>query len=309
MKRALIGLLLVLVFLLALNDIVVRDVRSLDSPIAGAALLSSIAARLIASYGFGGVFLVAISVRPLLFRQVGLVALIAFGGGLLYQSVPGIEFYTGYRVGDLFVYALVLFALLFYLNAVLWVLFPRTISMKAVGKLNAVDPNVRGAEGITAHLRYAVSSDLWSPSGEGTVQPRDFAKRWFVTVAAATGTFVFSVLGSDVTSLLEEAFSPTRIVFTLLMAIVSVTLIGPIEDYVFDSRIALPVRSPTPEVHGRAPESRFEQIVQLTSPRAFGRFLLVLASMFALTGLHGMLENKISTSDSDFMGQTSFQSL
>jgi hypothetical protein len=115
-----------------------------------------------------------------------LVVLITLAGGLLYQSAPGIVFYTGIKIwdfgiGDFGVYALVLFGLLFIVNGLLLVFSRITV----------------GARSITEHLRYAVSTDLWSPPGVGAVQSKDFAKRWFVTVAAATGSVVVSMLDSN----------------------------------------------------------------------------------------------------------------
>src|ERR1700674_837366 len=83
----------------------------------------SLVATYLAFFCCGGVLLVALSVRPL-FRQVWLVALITLAGGLLYQSVPDIDFYTGYRVADFLVYAFVLFGLLYWANAMLLVLTP-----------------------------------------------------------------------------------------------------------------------------------------------------------------------------------------
>jgi hypothetical protein len=98
--------------------------------------------------------------------------------------------------------------------------------------------------------------------------------------------------------LLKEAFSPNRLPLTILMAIVSVTLIGPVEEYVFESWIAAPVGPATADVHGHGPiESRFERMVQIASPRAFGRLLLVLLFWLLVTGLHGVLEATFHSSD------------
>lgn len=113
-----------------------------------------------------------------------------------------------------------------------------------------------------------------------------------MTVAAATGSVVASLLASNGISHLKEAFfSPSGIVFTILMTIVSVTLIGPIEEYVFELRIAAPVVPFMADVHGHGPgENRLDRIVRLASPLAFVRLLLVLVFWMLITGLHGALD-------------------
>jgi hypothetical protein len=151
-----------------------------------------------------------------------------------------------------------------------------------------------GGESLTDRLRNALSTRSWSDARpvEG-----DFTKRWFVTVSAATGCAVFAMLVRPrFFGELLAAFAPTRIIFTLLITVVSATLIGPIETYIFDS----PIASRGPGGHPARPEeeSRFEHMLELMSLRALGRFGLVLVFMLMLTVAHGALEASVHEQDS-----------
>lgn len=111
----------------------------------------------IAFFWFGGVSLVAISLRPF-FRQAGLVALIALGGGLLYQSIPGNEIYTGYRLGDLIVYALLLLGLLLIVNGLLSVFLASPSVQRASPNICVMQfPPISGRQPVLALSNQKIS--------------------------------------------------------------------------------------------------------------------------------------------------------
>lgn len=226
----------------------------------------------------GAILMITLAVRSL-WIQVAVGPALAIAGVLIYRAAPG--------AGTLFKAPA--------LDLALWA----GAAVLFVGLANGVwlildlIP-IRGV-GLTRRLRAAISARSWGGAEDATA---DFTKRWFVCVAAATGGVVFAMLGRE--GFLEElgaAFGPSRIVFTLLITVVSVTLIGPVEDFIFDSRIATRRAAATPAPAAHAEEaSRFEQLLGLASPRALGRFALVMAFMLMITVMHGAIEARVHDS-------------
>jgi hypothetical protein len=228
----------------------------------------------------GGIVLITIVVRRF-WAQAALSAFLAVAGVLVYESAPGAGYATSTSWGDLLLWGALAVVLVGIANGLL-----------KLGEVMRI-----GRRSLTDRIRNALSTRAWlgSPAHEG-----DFTKRWFVTVAAATGAVVFAMLvRPHFAGELMAAVGPTRFVFTLLIAAVSVTLIGPVETYIFESRIAArgPPGGTSDDTHAEE-ESRFEHMLELMSPRALGRFVLVLVFMMMLTIAHGALEASVHEGDS-----------
>ncbi|MFI4935935.1 MAG: hypothetical protein ACHP7N_15040 [Caulobacterales bacterium] len=231
----------------------------------------------------GVILLIAAIVRRF-WAQATLSALLAVSAVLVYQGAPGAGYLTGAPWGDMAVWAVTAVIFLGIANGVL-----KLLSFIRVGRA-----------GLRERLRTALSARLWIGGAGKSDFEGDFTKRWFVTVAAATGSVVFAMLvHKSFLSELLASFGPTRIIFTLLITVVSITLIGPVEAYIFESRIA--ARGPARQSADDADpddESRFEHMLELVSFRALGRFALVLAFMLMLTVAHGALEASVHQGDS-----------
>ena len=108
--------------------------------------------------------------------------------------------------------------------------------------------------------------------------PRDWARRAFVTTSAATGAVV-GAMAADArfwTPLLH-ALAPERIVFTLALTAVSVFLLGPVEEYVFD---------PHPGDEEGGPTAAIARMISTRSWSAFGRMALVALAIFGVNIVH-----------------------
>lgn len=231
----------------------------------------------------GAILMLTLAVRRLWVRA-GLAALLAVAGVLVYRAAPGAGTLTGRPLWDigLWAAAAVLFAAL---ASGFWL------------ALNVI--RLRGV-GLADRMRTTLTPANWSaPTATAATNSGDFTKRWFVTVAAATGGVVVAMLGHE--SFVEEltsAFGPSRIVFTLLAAIVSITLIGPVEEFIFGAGAAGHKAGSAEREAGEA-SSRFEQLLGLMSPRALGRFALVLVFMLMLTVMHGAFEARVEHSQGE----------
>jgi len=232
----------------------------------------------------GAILIFAVAVE-LLWAQAILTVLVTIGGALVYQAAPGSTALSHSRALDIFLFLLGALAMLLAGDGL----------MRLAGALRL------GRTTMAALLRGTLSPRYWTDPPSPPPSVADFTKRWFVAVAAATG----SVIGTLITDgkfihILLEAFSPARIIFTLLVTVVSITLIGPVEEYIFGSRFAAARPAAEAgeehETHEAEP-SRFEHMMQLMSPRAFGRFMLVLFFMLQLTVLHGTLEERVHEGD------------
>ena len=236
----------------------------------------------------GAILIFSAAVEHYWVRAV-LSVLVTLGGALVFQAAPGSSTLTRSRGLDILV-LLAAAQVMLLLGAGL---------MRVSARLKI------GPSNLAALIRGALSPRYWTDPPAPPPSVSDFTKRWFVAVAAATGAVIGNLItdGKFIHSLVD-AFTPARIVFTLLITVVSMTLIGPVEEYIFGSRFAAPT---TPARTGAEHEaqqeeadaetSRFEHMMQLMSPRAFGRFLLVLFFMLQLTVLHGTLEERVHEGD------------
>ena len=224
----------------------------------------------------GGILLIALMVRRTR-AQIPLAALLVAAGTLFGEAAPGARPITRVVLGD---------AALFAALGVVWLFLTK-------GFLYALSKIRVGGAGLTEQLRRSLSSQAWYGAQDAVLDTEDLTKRWFVAVAAATGSVVFALVPQrDFLAQLAHAVAPTRIIFTFLIAVVSLTLIGPVEEFIFESRLAASAGSP-PHGEREGEESRFQRLVELMSPRAIGRFALVLAFMMVLAAVHSALETRL----------------
>jgi hypothetical protein len=228
-------------------------------------------------FGLGSIILLATAVRRF-WVQAPLAAGIVVIAILIYRAAPSADLVSWRTYATSVAEIAAAFVVLGLANGVL-ALLQRV--------------KVRGAS-ITDRILRIASTRLWQTSADTAPAVGDFTKRWFVTVSAATGSVVFAVLFQpDFAAELVRSISGSRIVFTLRITVVSVTLIGPVEEYIFESRIVQAHGPPA----GHDQQSRFEDMIQLMSPKALGRFALVLVFMMQLTIVHGALEARIHEGD------------
>lgn len=119
-------------------------------------------------------------------------------------------------------------------------------------------------------LRDAVAPSRWEPgASHAQLGPKDHVKRWFVTVAAATGSVAGSVLGLGA---ILDAFAawrePRNILIALVLVVVSMFLVGPLQAYIFDWGVN--AKEP-PE-----PSKKFADVLATGDWRAAGRLGLVM---------------------------------
>ena len=110
--------------------------------------------------------------------------------------------------------------------------------------------------------------------------PNDWARRWFVTVAAATGGIVGSTAAQSwFWDSIRRAVAPERIIFVILLTAVSVFVIGPVEDFVFHPHTAAGTEAGDDT-------SIVAEMMSHMSVREAGRLVLVLAAFFAANVVH-----------------------
>ena len=253
-----------------------------DHPVSDEAAKAADELSLAAFVDVAGAILMLTLVVQSLSVQAAVSAGLGVAGVLIYRAAPGAGALFENPVNDFALWAGLAVAFVGVANVIWWLL--DRIRLRSLG--------------MSRRLRAIISVRTWPPSAGPEAATSDFTKRWFVTVAAATGSVVASMLGRE--GFIEElgkAFGPSRIIFTLLATVVSVTLIGPVEDAIFGSRMAAAPHARAVSPPGQTEEgSRFEQLLALFEPRALGRFALVLVVMLMLTVMHGAIEARVHAS-------------
>jgi hypothetical protein len=151
---------------------------------------------------------------------------------------------------------------------------------------------------IRANLRAILLPQSWTDIAvTEPLPPRDLVSRWFVTVAASTGSVVGALMTQpDFWHAMARALAPTRLIFTLLLTVVSITLIGPLEEYIFGRRVGRRGSSQGNEPHAAA-RGLFEDVWENFSPRAAGRLMLVLLFSFQPALLDACVGETVSRGD------------
>ena len=126
---------------------------------------------------------------------------------------------------------------------------------------------------------------------------KQLVTRWFVAIAAATGSVVGALAAQPrFWDAALEALSPKHILFTLLLMIVSITLIGPLEEYIFGRQLARPGAAGHAAEPGSA-RGLIEDVWQNFSPRAAGRLALVFLFSLQPTLLDACVGEAIKRGD------------
>jgi hypothetical protein len=138
-------------------------------------------------------------------------------------------------------------------------------------------------------LRLFLAPSKW-PGDQDAISPKDYVKRWFVAISAATGCAVGVLFAiGDLLNVLEKTISPLRFLVVVLFTIATIILVGPFEEYVLGERIlALDEHS---GVKFESYEDFVERLWQRFSWRQLGRFLLLVVLALQLNLLHSSLEN------------------
>jgi hypothetical protein len=152
---------------------------------------------------------------------------------------------------------------------------------------------------IRADLRAILLPESWTAVAvTEPLTPRDLVSRWFVAVAASTGSVVGALMTQpDFWQAAARTLAPTRLIFTLLLMVVSITLIGPLEEYIFGRRLSRRGGAAGGEAPHGAARGLFEDVWENFSPRAAGRLMLVLLFSFQPALLDACVGETVSRGD------------
>jgi len=224
----------------------------------------------VCSFGLGSVLIASLTVRRPL-SQIALTIVIALVGYGLFHADAATPDLLDTPGGDLLGFIVI-----------------------ALGTL-AIGHFVFGAwlEGL--RLQSRLQPRLWSlPETPST--SLEVAKRWFVTIAASTGSLVATLAADkDFGDLLSKALSPNRLVIALIITAVSVVLVGPVEQFVFGAGIRAGHNGRGGAETG---PGHFEVLLQNVSWKAAGRIALVLLLVFLINVTHSCLEERLNGRDS-----------
>jgi len=228
-------------------------------------LINHLLAFNIAGYALGGVVVCAAVVRRL-WVQVVLTVLLVSSSYLLFETDAAVSDLVPV-VGNLPPFLLIGLVTLA-VARLFFVAFPK----------------------LHAFTTGLIMPQLWKPQPAAPLSSSDAFKRWFVTVSAATGALVAMLMrGSEFWSLVSAAFHLEHLLFTLLLVVVSFTLIGPVEDYVFEISLASAGESDAADL---MQPSRLEQLFQRLSWRAYGRLAIVFVLVLLYPVLLGCVEDR-----------------
>ena len=236
--------------------------------------------------GWGGVLLTALTNHgPRRFRFAAFIGAIA--GVLAYgASRDAVE---GVVATFRFVLSLSIYAVLG--AAVAALLTACVIGLRKITP-QKIRPFKNGIESILAPGQWRVMENDTSQSSLTTI---DIARRWFVTIAAGTGGAVGAIVGTSAFwQALEQSITPGGILAAAILAVVSVVLIGPFQDYV------LKKRDKTLE-EGAVAENQFSDLFTGTAQiRAWLRLGLIGLIGLLLLGLEiifNSMDNSIKAGD------------
>ena len=141
-------------------------------------------------------------------------------------------------------------------------------------------------------VRDALAPARWE-LGPGCAQvgQKDLVKRWFVTIAAATGAVVGSVLSlGAVWQALWTALEPRTLLIALLLVAVSMFLVGPLQAYVFDWSAGAKEKS--------EPSKKLADVLAAGDWRSVGRLALVISAYVQLYLLTSCVGSAVRQGDS-----------
>ena len=229
---------------------------------------SQMLALFILSFGLGGVVIVAV-VFERLWQQIALTLLFSLSGASLFNAGDASHAIIAVPGGNLISFSVIALATL----VVARLLFSVSKGWREI-------------------YRQSLVTQLWKPQATEPLTFEDLRKRWFVTVAAATGNVVGILMSEpDALHTFFDAFTPSRLFFTLLLTVMSIALVGPGEEFVLGAGFR---SSNNHGEHGQT-HSHFEEILQNLSWRAAGRFALVFAPWLAINVMHKCMDESVNS--------------
>ena len=144
-------------------------------------------------------------------------------------------------------------------------------------------------QGISKLLTIALQPKLWTDTPNLPTSV-DVAKRWFVTVAAATGSLVVSLaVEPDFQHLLVKSLSLNHLVMAALVTVASLVLIGPVEEFIYGAGL--------PGEADAGGPGRFEKLIQTMSWRTSARVILVILLVLLLNVAHSCIAEQLNNRD------------
>lgn len=212
----------------------------------------------------GATTIVALTVARLWLQALYVVAFSMFSTSLFDASGPDFLF-LGIKFGNLFGVTVLAMAVLF-------------LARYGISS----NPNFSSA------LRRILVPHLWDQADTMPATLTDYSKRWYVTVAAATGCVVGVVITDpEICDVIHKALSANQIFYTLFLTVVSITLIGPGEELAMGwSR-----RSSDGKEEDRP--SPFEELFQKFSVRSLRSVLLVALAWLVLNMVHKRMDDAL----------------
>ncbi|MEC9368214.1 MAG: hypothetical protein VX871_05915 [Pseudomonadota bacterium] len=244
------------------------------------AILSAAKYFVVAGSGFGALLLVAVAVRTALKWRLA-VTIGAATGVLMNLQGDGRDWLTLLRDTGLAMVAgpAALVAVL----GVIWLIDktrfkPELHTIRVLANPHVWQEESKPVEGEPAYLPLQRIEPLTQ---------QDIVRRWFVTVAAAVGSVVFTLFaGGEFWTQLFGRITPQTVAGAAFIVVVATVLIGPIQEFILDRSIG--------EDGGRK-DAFAESLTRLLSRRSALRLLLVFAlALVLLEMLSGNLQDSIA---------------
>ena len=154
---------------------------------------------------------------------------------------------------------------------------------------------VIGVLGVIGNsLKASLAPHRWSGAvGKPALSQRDLSKRVFVAISAGTGGVVGSLISLGLFwETLQEDFGIRGLFNTVVLTMVSVTLIGPLHEYIMDRGLAA-----SPPHHGAPVQGIFSEF----SPKVVLRVGMVVTVFFMLDMTQASLDRCVRDGELDAM--------
>ena len=237
----------------------------------------SLLALFIASFGLGAVFLTAIVVERIRAQMIltlvfGILALVLFAFGNsqddLHAKVPP--------------EAQANLALIGHSTAATF-LVAAYATLAAAKILFSIKPQWRDT------LRKYLVPRLWQSPDTSALSFYDMEKRWYVTVAAATGSVIgIRLIEPKAIEVIIESVTTSRAFITVFLTLVVVVFFGPGEDLILGANLKSSSET-------SAPRSHFEELLHNSSGRSWARVLLVLICFAAFNVAEKCMDDSFSS--------------
>ena len=143
-------------------------------------------------------------------------------------------------------------------------------------------------------IHSALCPRLWAAAaGKPQLGARDLAKRIFVAVAAATGSVAGALMALDISVLgnaLRETLTPHGVLATVILAVISFTLIGPLHEFVLGRAAS---RGGQNGKEDESLEVVFAGFLEQAPLRSMTRFALILLVMLLIELIYHSLDDTV----------------